>query len=486
MSRADHSMSLGMGTQLWGRAAVPALLLGWLLWRWPAAEVAPFPLAIAPVSQLSPVDADVIEFRLPESDSSERSLIVIGSLGDAGDVFPVTVETVPIRSTTKHDELAEVRFERRSPKSERPTMQLVSWSTRKPTSAAVTRASASPEQQRLFFVQLGSNPNLESSYQPIATRLAAESSHVRVWLDISAGDVRSAGEWTWLAQSLEDDVLPKIGELFGEIADLDGDGKLSVCLTSRLGELPANSTPVEGLVQINDFLLDLPRPFSNHADVVFLSSALQRGPHAQAIISHEAAHLAVFSRRREIDSTGQKFDDDWLNEGLAHYAETTCGGDWSNLHERIAAFSHSPHTSPLVVTDAGQQGLWRHAGARGAAWSFFRWLADDYGPDVLREIACHPAVGCTKLEQVTQVPFAELFRRWFVAIRLRESPTTAAMDMPVLNVMQRSEFSLRGTSHLACRVQEDCGVRITAPRQSRLQVTVVDPDGNSDRFWIAR
>jgi hypothetical protein len=479
-------MSLGVGAQLWGRAAVPALLLGWLLWRWPASEVASLPLSIAPRSQSTPAGADVIEFRLPESDPSEGRLVVIGSLGDAGEVYPVSVESVPIHSTLKSVELAEVRFERPTPKAERHSTQLVSWSSMKSAGAAASRPSSSSERQRLFFLQLGPNPNLEASYQPVPTRLAAESSQVRVWLDDCAQQDLTSDEWAWLAHCLEDSVLPQIADTFGEIADLDGDGKLSICLTPRLSKLPANTTPVEGLVQINDFLLDLPRPFSNHADVMFLSSALRPGPHAQAIVSHEAAHLAVFSRRRELDSTGRKFDDDWLNEGLAHCAETACGGDWSNLEDRIAAFSRSPHSSPLVVTDAGQQGLWRHAGARGAAWSFFHWLADDYGPDVLREIACHPAVGCAKLEQVTRLPFAELFRRWSVSVRLRESPADVAAEFPVSNVEQRAEFSLRGTSHLACRIQRDCGVRITAPRQSRLQVTVVDAASESRRCWVGR
>src|SRR5262245_20142757 len=120
MSRMTaRSMSPGIAAQLWGRAVVPTLLLGLLIWRWPTTDVASLPLAIAPVSRSVPADVEVIEFRLPEDCPSEEALIIVGSLGDAGDVDPVTIESVPIHELSHSGEIEEVRFKHRSAKAER-------------------------------------------------------------------------------------------------------------------------------------------------------------------------------------------------------------------------------------------------------------------------------------------------------------------------------------------------------------------------------
>ncbi len=269
---------------------------------------------------------------------------------------------------------------------------------------------------------------------------------------------------------------------------------------------------------MNDFLPDLPRPFSNHADVIFLSSSLQPGTHLKTILAHEAGHLAVFSRRFEADPAGRRFEDDWLNEGLAHIAERECGGDWSNLDYRLAAFAANSAASPLIVTDAGRQGLWRHPGSRGAAWLFLAWLADEFGPDVLRQLAVHPDVGCEKLEQLVGQPFVDLFRRWTAAVWLSQ-PLPDRPDGDIRQVsfqngtaseprlaqgLQRAgrlavielptngqrEVSLRGTSIQACRwtppPEKTTRLRISSPKNCRLQVTLLERTGDKERMTRVR
>ena len=242
---------------------------------------------------------------------------------------------------------------------------------------------------------------------------------MRVWQENAGRQVglstAAAGDSARLAEMLEREVLPRVESRYGTVADLDGDGKLAICLTARLEQLPAEGSAVEGLTQINDFLTDLPRPFSNQADVMFLSQALRPGPHARTILTHEAAHLAVFSRRHESSADRLALEDDWLNEGLAHWAETECANDWSNLRGRLEAFSRQPSLSPLVVIDAHQQGLWRQPGSRAAAWLFLRWLADEFGTELIPAAARDPEVGCEKISRLAGVSWPELFRRWSVS-----------------------------------------------------------------------
>jgi hypothetical protein len=356
-------------------------------------------------------------------------------------------------------------------------------------------------------MQTGTDPAQESSYSAISTTLIGQSRRVKIWWEDGLAPPADPNFATSLAERLEQEIIPKISRLFGEITDLDGDGALAVCITSRLAAFPRRETPVYGLVQINDFQAHLPRPFSNQADVMFLSPHIPRETECRAVLAHEAAHLATFSRRREIDADGARFDGDWLNEGLAHAAEIACKDDWSNLQRRWQAFLANPADSPLEVDDAHRQRLWENAGTRGAAWSFVAWLADEFGDGILRELAEHPQTGREKLEQITQESFAELFRRWSATIAVRQlpafqdlNPTRSASTGPatipaetLASVELQSDDApreklLRGTSWLVCRLPRQDGprdLRITAPSECQLQVTLVrERDGQLETWNI--
>lgn len=509
MPRTVTSASSARSTAIgWGLAVISVGLLAAVWGCRPSFQTLPPSLVIPAMTSANAREKDFLEFQLNAEDRSADFLILVGSLGEAGDFDSIMVEPLTGRTVgTHHFVLNQSNADQwEADGSRRVTRKLAVPAgdllvTPVSDSIPVQFFTSDDRPQRIFFLQLGANPGLESSYQPVATRLAVESSRLRIWQDAEMESPSTPTDLTWLVRCLEVDVLPKMAELFGEISDLDGDGKLSICLTPRLSELPPAGTPVEGMVQFNDFLSDLRRPFSNQADVVFLSPHLRAGAHAQAILAHETAHMAVFSRRREIDPSGLELEDDWLNEGLAHFAEVACGGDWSNLQTRIAAFSQNPAMSPLVVTDSQRQDLWRHPGSRGAAWAFLSWLADEYGPDILTELASGPGIGCEKIERIVQQPFEDLFRRWTIALwqtaaasesqfheGLRTAGPCAAND--ISSDRSPREISLRGSSHAACRLtlepEKTSTVRITGPRRSRWQVTVLDRESDPPRIWIVK
>lgn len=480
-------------------------------------------------------------------DAAAETIILVGSLGDAGTVYPIAIEPISSGDGSFPETSSTTEPRRRislkccGDAAAAPCSIDVSHETAesnedtRESGSALKPASAS---RRVFFLQTGPNPNHESSYQPLVTHLAAQSATLQVWMDDAAV---ASDDFLWLVRSMERDVLPYVTRFLGPIADVDGDGKLSICITTRLADLPAGEFPIEGLAQGNDFRTELPRPFSNQADVMFLSPTLRPGPHATAILAHEAAHLAVFSQRR----AGWPLDDDWLNEGLAHFAEVECSGDWSNLERRLMAFAATPGDSPLIVVDAQLQGLWRHPGSRGASWMFLAWLADEFGPHIVGGLAQRADVGCKKLEAVTGERFTELFRRWSLAVwapaidcathpapgqrrsielaSFRVDPghlqdatcpengsetpgseskaKTARLSvglrragaMTVIGIdptSRRHEAALRGTSVQAFRLSQTASsadrLRITAPRTCELQVTVVSNAAGRRRVLAVR
>lgn len=445
---------------------------------YPPEQVQPAPSVAAPQARTD----TQIEFSWPAETSTDVCWLVIGSLDEAATRTMVRIQ--PLSTVTQDGTLAFAPVQgqsRTNPGSVRvasssSSIRLANWNVPQPSSIEVRPAARA--MSRNFFLQTAPN-----RHQPVMTRLAAESERVRIWEEDAGEAATPSIQLVWLIEQLEQEILPKLTELYGEIADIDGDGKLAVCLTDRLSELPTTDSPVEGLVQVDDFHADLPRPQSNQADVVFLSRALQPGPHALAVMAHEAAHLAVFSRRFEADPHGFRPEDDWLNEGLAHFAEVECSGSWTNLSQRIAAFQDHPESSPLVVIDAHRAGFWRDPGSRGAAWSFLSWLADQSGPEMVSELARHPNVGCAKIEAVLQEPFEDVFRRWTVAQATANSPANGVGG-------NQSEIVLCGTGHYAWRITKldgaRSGWRITAPAGSRIQSTLVDPSAQPPRTWIIR
>ena len=418
------------------------------------------------------------------NEGSDAQLLVIGSLGDAARQYAVAFDSgEPIDDPTRYrtPDFEPVTQHGQDSHSE-PGFDVRLTSGKPPSSL-----SESLNARRIFFLQTGNDPAQESSYQAISTTLLSDSGRVSVWWEDHSPAVPDPSLARELTQRIEE-ILPRIRQLLGDVTDLDGDGRLAICITSRLAAFPRRETPVYGLVQINDFQIHLPRPFSNHADVMFLSPDIPRGPAGQAILVHEAAHLATFSRRLESNSPSAQFDGDWLNEGVAHAAEIAGSGDWSNLRNRRNAFFTHPADSPLEVEDAHRQQLWNNDGSRGAAWSFVTWLASELGPDGLRRIVAHPLTGREKLEQLSHESFAELFRRWAVSVAWEQAASSA--ESPVAgspaagSETQHDEPQvemLRGTAWLVRRLpqQDERGraLRITAPSDCQLQVTGIRKDG---------
>ncbi len=459
-------------------AGILAAMCGAVMVSWLAA--APQTGPTDPGLASSTKSIEEIDVLWPPELAADTALLVIGSLESAGNSINLTISPKPA-TKSRGQKLAELDLKSHAVRHRTPAIQLASWSADdRELSASIEVQTEYAQTSRVFFIQTRPEAYLPGSFQPVSTRLAAESDHIRLWDEVDPANPRSPEFYAWLLDCWEAVVLPELTVLFGEIKDVDGDGKLSICLTTRLAELPRNGSPVEGLTQSHDFQRELPRPFSNQADVLFLSRDLQPSPQAAAVLAHEAAHLAVFSRRYELDPNGFSPEDDWLNEGLAHFAEVQCTGSRTNLADRIAAFEGNSATSPLVVVDAQRQGFWRDPGSRGAAWSFLNWLAEIHGPELMTRFATHPEVGCRKIEAVLQQPFSEIFRHWSVAMSCRGKYAFEAVEAPSQSLCGSSQMSIKLTRSAAG------GFSVAIPAGRAVQITLVDPQTEPPRAWIVR
>ena len=208
-----------------------------------------------------------------------------------------------------------------------------------------------------------------AQYATIHAKAIAEGRHVRIYLDDQETPSQLApGLVADVIDLFDREVIPRFQGLLGTYRDVDHDGRFTILLSPWLGRLQGGRTSVGGFVRGSDFQPLLGLPFSNRCDMMYVNSQTLPGPHLRTLLIHEYTHAVCFSRRTA-DACGRpRFpeEEDWLNEAMAHCAESLFGGGWSNLDYRISRFLNDPSKYPLVVGDYYRAGLWRCHGCRGA------------------------------------------------------------------------------------------------------------------------
>ena len=111
-------------------------------------------------------------------------------------------------------------------------------------------------------------------------------------------------------------------------------------------------------------------------------------------------------------------EEGWLDEGSPTSSRMPHGFAKSNIDYRVSAFLSRPERYRLVVDDYYAADLFRSHGNRGATYLFLRWCVDRYGPGLLDALIRSDLRGLRNLEEATGSSFADLFRKWTVALYL--------------------------------------------------------------------
>jgi hypothetical protein len=256
-------------------------------------------------------------------------------------------------------------------------------------------------------------------YAKVAAHEAAVGRNVRVYLD----DQQSASELPpglvkSIADLFDNELIPRFRRVFGSYRDVDGDGRFSVLLSPWLARLQGGRTSIGGFVRGSDFQPHIAPPFGNRCDMMYVNSQTIPGPHLRTLLIHEYTHAVSFSLRTGEQPGHAAFpeEEDWLNEALAHCAESLFDGGWTNLDYRISRYLNDTAAYPLVVEDYYRAGLWRCHGCRGATYLFLRYCVERFGTQTLSRLIATPARGTRNLELATGCSFDRLFRDWTLSL----------------------------------------------------------------------
>ena len=265
-------------------------------------------------------------------------------------------------------------------------------------------------------------------------------------------------------------VYPMDVAAFGEPTNIDGNGRIAIVFTRAVNELtPRGSTTyVGGLTFSRDLFPHTasPRadacPASNMGEYFYLMTPDPTGiingnrrsnafvdSNSTAVVAHELVHLINASRKLYVNTSAPKFEEKWLDEGLAHIAEELLFYRVSGLAPRsnltYRALVQSDRIRFAYINDmSGNANRYRDylsspasgspykAGdslsSRGAAWSLLRYLADRAGSsdgNLWSRLVDNTAVGAANLQSVFG-DLPPLVRDWSVSHIIDDSPSASS------------------------------------------------------------
>jgi hypothetical protein len=355
------------------------------------------------------------EFVLSTPHESDQFYLIVGSLAAAARDTPIRVST---QATTGPEHLPLDQNMPSPAWRNRIEAQALLLEKQRRQRPALDRFPplATPPSSKTFHVFTGErdldNP---AFYEAVHADLHTVGRRVQVYVDRSdRAQPDVAKTIAEVVRLFDDDIGRAAEQRLGQVVDVDRDGRFTILLTRKLGALQKGKVAVDGFVRGSDFFRELPAPFSNQCDMLYLNAALKPGPHLRTVMAHEYTHAVTFCEHALADyhdgPTNQD-EESWLSEGLAHLVEDPQTFGWSNLDQRVNVFLSSPERFPLVVPDYFSTGLWRNPGMRGAGFLFLRSVQARAGDDLTRHLIQSPLRGVANLETATRRPFAELFRQ---------------------------------------------------------------------------
>ena len=368
------------------------------------------------------------EFDVPATEPGSRTLVIVSALARGAGPFPLRLDAQPARAA---------RAPALAPQVPRRDVRLKPAALAPPPEVE----HRPPPPQRTFHLMVRDGDVASASnYQAVRGELRAVGQRVQVYVD--AEDLARVGEDVLrdLVDTFDGRVFPTAATRFGWARDVDGDGRFTVLMSCWLTRLAGGRHAVDGYVRGADFDATLAPPFGNRCDMMYLSTALEPGPHLRTVLAHEYTHAVTLCAKAFSVAAGGPSEasgwllrphleeEGWLDEALAHLVEDLHGFSRSNLDYRISAFLSQPVRYRLVVEDYYAADLFRSHGNRGGTYLFLRWCADRFGPALLPALIRSELRGTENLEAATGVSFAELYRQWSVALFLSGLDPAAYAD----------------------------------------------------------
>ena len=317
-----------------------------------------------------------------------------------------------------------------------------------------------------------------SRFASVTARLRFAGDHILVYTD-TMGSTLTDTRITALATLMDRDLYPLTVNAFGAESDVDGNGRVIVLLTPVVNALAkADDCVQRGYVTGFFYGVDVLERAegSNRGEVFYGLVPDSTGRHScahqeadvvrtlQGTFAHELQHLISFNQH--VLARGGDTEETWLNEGLSHMAEELA----SRLFEmrypaplgrsttaQLFPDSAAPFIAPqllnayVYLNSTLQHSVTSYDGTgsveeRGATWLFLRWLGDQKGDAIFRQLVEAPVTGVANVERATGERFGALFGDFSLALVADSIPGISRSVLP-----PRQRFLSRNLRQLMAR-----------------------------------
>lgn len=289
----------------------------------------------------------------------------------------------------------------------------------------------------------------------------------------------TASDFARFAARFDTLVYPLDVAAYGTPTDIDGNGRIAIVFTLAVNELtpPSASSYVGGLTFSRDLFPQVATaraqacPASNEGELFYMMTPDPYGvvngnrrsagfvdTVATSVLAHELEHLINASRKLYVNTGAPRFEEKWLDEGLAHIAEELLFYRESGLASRsnldYATLAETNRTRGAYRADmASNAARYKEyllatassspyrggdlLATRGAAWSLLRYLADrtrSSDGDVWARLVDNSATGMANLQAVFGKTVPAMVRDWAGSHELDDRGVpSAAFQQPSWN-----------------------------------------------------
>jgi len=347
--------------------------------------------------------------------------------------------------------------------------------------AAATVPPPVPGSQRTFLVCR--NSNCDAPFVQVTATAKHVGAKVAIYLDDAAVTTQryTDAELVNVGDMFDKFLYPIDTTNFGRESDIDGNGVVYVLLSPQVNKLSGNCNSTNSVILGFFFSADLvPTQQGSNAAEIFYSIVPDPANPACTISKsfaldilpptfiHEFQHMISFGQHALIRGGGA--EDNWLNEGLSHYAEElggrlipdaqnpTLGRSPTTLtqfaftdYDVAYQYLTNPESLALPQTDDGVASL-----QGGPNFLMVRWLAGQFGTttpdastflvkgtDFTQKLEHTSLVGAANAAQQSGQPFDSLATYWQLANYLDDLPgfTTANPRLSYPDINLRSLFA---------------------------------------------
>ncbi|HEX7546803.1 MAG TPA: hypothetical protein VF368_08740 [Gemmatimonadaceae bacterium] len=342
----------------------------------------------------------------------------------------------------------------------------LSASLRRPLSAAVLPTPAVGS-IRSFHV---ANSFTVNSWATVAAKLAYAGASVLIYIDtLAPANGFTPAQLSAFGLLFDQTLYPIDTAAFGGPSDTDNNGHVIMLMTPVVNaDTPASTCQTQGFVagffDSGDFQSLPANPNSNQGEIFYSIVPDTAGKFSCAhgvgevgfdvpgTFMHEMQHLINYSQHVVV--SGGSPSDSWLDEGMSIVAEelgslyyeqkcpgTACRtnpaqifpdssqGFVSDFLYDSYQYAYLPDTASITLSTDDQNGFsWR-----GGAWLFARWLGDQMGSSVYRQLERGPSNAITDVQQVTGQAFPAIFANFGLSLYTDSLPGLPRNTAPAVN-----------------------------------------------------